>query len=155
MSYTLLKTIHVLAVILFVGNIVVTAVWKSLADRTRDPRIITFGQRLVRVTDAALTGPGAVLVLATGLLMMGNFGEAPLRLRWIHMGLGLFVVSGIVWAAALVPIQVKQSRILRGLRDGDPVPEAYWRLGRWWMVLGAVATLLPLVNVVLMVMKPV
>lgn len=155
MNYNLLKTVHVLAVILFVGNIIVTAIWKTLADRTRSPGVVRFGQRLVTVTDKALTGPGAVLILATGLLMMQQFGAEPMRLRWIHRGLGLFVISGLVWGAALVPIQIKQSRILRGLGDTDPIPEAYWRLGRWWMVLGTVATLLPLVNVVLMVMKPV
>jgi uncharacterized membrane protein len=154
-SYTFLKAIHVLAVILFTGNIVVTAVWKILADRTRDARIVRFGQRLVTVTDVFLTGPGALLVLATGLLMMQELGAAAMKLRWIHMGLGLFVVSGLLWGACLVPIQRKQSRILRSLKDGEPVPESYWRLGRWWMVLGSVAALLPLVNVVLMVFKPV
>jgi uncharacterized membrane protein len=153
-NYSLLKSIHVLAVILFTGNIVVTAIWKTLADRTRDPRIVAFGQRLVTVTDLFLTGPGAVLVLVTGLSMMGAFGPDPMKLRWIHMGLGLFLVSGVVWAAALVPIQMKQSRMLRSLGEGEAVPEPYWRLGRWWMILGTVATLLPLVNVFLMVFKP-
>jgi hypothetical protein len=33
--YLAFKVIHLLGVVLFLGNIIVTAVWKTLADRTR------------------------------------------------------------------------------------------------------------------------
>ncbi len=39
-AYLLLKTLHLLGVILFLGNIIVTGWWKAMADRTRDPMII-------------------------------------------------------------------------------------------------------------------
>ena len=34
MSYNAFKVIHLLGVVLFLGNIIVTALWKMLADRT-------------------------------------------------------------------------------------------------------------------------
>src|SRR5262245_32528676 len=34
------EAVHVLGVVLFLGNIIVTGVWKALADRTGDPRTI-------------------------------------------------------------------------------------------------------------------
>ena len=34
MSYDAFKVIHLLGVVLFLGNIIVTALWKMLADRT-------------------------------------------------------------------------------------------------------------------------
>ena len=48
--YLAFKVIHLLGVVLFLGNIIVTAVWKTLADRTREPRTIAYAQRLVTVT---------------------------------------------------------------------------------------------------------
>jgi uncharacterized membrane protein len=36
-EYLILKALHLLGVVLFLGNIVVTAVWKMLADRTQSP----------------------------------------------------------------------------------------------------------------------
>lgn len=149
--YTILKTLHILGAVVFVGNIVVTALWKALADRTRDPRVVAFGQRLVTVTDWAFTAPGAALVLVTGILLssQGSYW----RLPWIHAGLGLFVLSGILWLAVLVPVQHMQSRLVRDLGD-DPIPSDYWRLGRIWMLVGIPATLLPLANLWVMVAKP-
>ena len=35
--YLAFKAIHLLGVVLFLGNIIVTAVWKTLADGTREP----------------------------------------------------------------------------------------------------------------------
>jgi uncharacterized membrane protein len=66
----------------------------------------------------------------------------------------LFVASGGLWVAVLVPIQVQQARLARGFAPGAEIPERYWRLGRTWTLVGGVATILPLVNVFLMVFKP-
>jgi hypothetical protein len=38
MTYLAFKVVHILGVVLFLGNIVVTAVWKTLADRIRASR---------------------------------------------------------------------------------------------------------------------
>ena len=42
-------TMHIIGVVLFLGNIIVTAVWKMLAYRTREAAVVAFGQRLVVV----------------------------------------------------------------------------------------------------------
>ena len=136
------------------GNIVVTALWKSLADRTGDPKIVAYAQRLVTVTDIVFTGLGAFVVLATGMFMIGAFGEEPFRLAWLGLGLALFLASALLWAAVLVPIQVRQARLAKGFAQGGTIPPEFWRLGRLWNAVGAVATILPLVNVFLMVLKP-
>ena len=54
--YPVLKFLHVLGVILLVGNVTVTAVWKVFADRTHNAVVVAFGQRLVTITDWFLTG---------------------------------------------------------------------------------------------------
>jgi uncharacterized membrane protein len=42
MSYNAFKVVHLFGVIIFLGDIIVTALWKVMADRTRDPRIIAY-----------------------------------------------------------------------------------------------------------------
>ena len=40
MSYDAFKVVHLAGVVIFVGNIIVTGIWKVMADRTQDPRIV-------------------------------------------------------------------------------------------------------------------
>ena len=40
MPYLTLKMLHIVAVVLFLGNIITGVFWKDHADRSRDPRII-------------------------------------------------------------------------------------------------------------------
>ncbi|MEZ5842074.1 MAG: DUF2269 family protein, partial [Hyphomicrobiales bacterium] len=63
MSYEAYKSIHVLGVVLFLGNIIITGFWKAFADRTGNPVVIAFGQRLVTITDWIFTFGGVVLVV--------------------------------------------------------------------------------------------
>jgi uncharacterized membrane protein len=65
MDYQLLKMLHILGAIIFVGNIMVTALWKAMADLTKEPKVVAFGQRLVTLTDFVFTGIGAGLVFVT------------------------------------------------------------------------------------------
>ncbi len=154
-TYLAFKTAHILGAVLFVGNLAVTAVWKVLADRTREPKIVAFAQGLVTVTDVVFTGLGAVIVLVSGMLMIVPYDIEFWNVFWMMWGLGLFVVSGLVWILVLVPIQIKQARLARAFADGGEIPDGYWRLGRLWMIFGLIATALPLFNVFLMVFKPV
>jgi len=154
-QYQLLKTLHIFGAILFIGNIIVTAVWKTLADRTQDARIVAFGQRLVTLTDFIFTGIGAALVFITGFLMAFRYYADFLTIKWIAWGLGLLMISTLIWVTALIPIQIKQSQLARRFSENGKIPDEYWRLGRLWMILGSIATLLPLINLYFMVFKPV
>ena len=42
----------------------------------------------------------------------------------------------------------------RNFAQGGAIPADYWRLERWWVIFGLIATLLPLGAVVVMVFKP-
>ena len=66
-AYLFLKGIHILGVILLLGNIIVTAWWRIMADRTRDPRVIAFAQQQVTWTDWVITAPGALISCCCGL----------------------------------------------------------------------------------------
>jgi len=145
--------VHVLGVVLFLGNIVVTAVWKTLADRTRAPAVVAYAQRLVLITDVALTAPGVVLIAISGPVLAEDIGGVG-GPAWLTLGFGLFIASGVIWVAALIPIEVAQARMARRFKDEDAVPPGYWRLANLWAGFGLIATLLPLANLYLMIVKP-
>ncbi|NJN80238.1 MAG: DUF2269 family protein, partial [Anaerolineales bacterium] len=97
-EYAIWKTIHILGVVLFVGSVLTSTVWKALADRTGDPRIIAFAQRALTLTDRFLTGGGAILILLTGLFAIEAAGTAYWNLLWVHLGLGLYTLILVLYA---------------------------------------------------------
>jgi uncharacterized membrane protein len=154
MSHEAWLALHILGVILFLGNIVVTAVWKTLADRTRSPHVVAFSQRLVTVTDIGFTATGVVLIVVSGHVMAEDYGGVFSGPTWLTVGWSLFLASGVIWVGALVPIEVMQARLARLFRDQATIPDRYWRLSALWSLFGTVATVLPLLNLYFMVFKP-
>ena len=151
-NYSILKSLHLVGVVMFLGNIVVTGWWKAMADRTRDARVVAFAQRQVTLTDWVFTLGGVALVLLGGL---GNalLHGLPLTARWLQWGLALFSLAGVIWLAVLVPLQAKLARMARGFAGADTIPAEYWQLERWWIGFGVLATVLPLSVIPLMVYK--
>ncbi len=147
-------SLHILGVVLFLENIIVTAVWKVLADRTRSVPVVAHAQRLVTITDIVFTGLGAALIVVSGQVMADDFGGVFGGPNWLTWGWSLFIASGVIWAAVLIPVEVAQARLVRSFRDEETIPDRYRRLSTVWMVFGAIATLLPLANLYFMVFKP-
>lgn len=154
-SYLWLKSLHLLGVILFLGNIIVTGWWKTMADRTKNPVIIAFAQRQVTLTDWVFTAGGVVLIIAGGAGNALLHDMDILHTYWLSWGNGLFIASGTIWALVLLPVQTAQSRMAGQFAGGGEIPERYWQLGRLWIAFGTLATLLPLINLYWMVFKPV
>lgn len=150
--YLLLKSVHLVGVVLFVGNIVVTGWWKVMADRTGDPRIVAFAQRQVTLTDWVFTLGGVSLVAVGGI---GNalWHNMPLTTPWLLAGNILFLASGIIWVAILLPLQRKLGRMARAFAAAPCIPAAYWPAERLWLAFGIVATVLPLAAIPVMVWK--
>jgi uncharacterized membrane protein len=153
MSYDAFKVVHLFGGVIFLGNIIVTAVWKMLADRTGEPRVIAYAQWLVTLTDWIFTAGGAALIVIGAYGMVAVAG-LDLRQTWLLWGQSLFILSGLIWVAVLIPTQIAQARQARAFAQGGPIPESYWRLGRRWAIWGVLATIIPLANLYFMVFKP-
>ena len=65
-TYTAIKLVHIAGAVLLLGNIIVTAWWKLMADRTGSAPIIAFAQRQVTLTDFAFTAVGVILLVVAG-----------------------------------------------------------------------------------------
>jgi uncharacterized membrane protein len=153
-TYLALKSLHLLGVVLFVGNIVVTGWWKVMADRTRHPAIVAFAQRQVTMTDWLFTFGGSTLVVV-GAYANVYLHDLPLDAPWLVWGQALFFLSGLLWVAILIPLQIRLARLARGFAGGGAIPDEYWRLNRVWLWVGILATVLPAANLYFMVFKPV
>lgn len=151
--YLLLKTLHIFGVIIFLGNIIVTGFWKACADLSKDWKIIAFSQRLVTYTDMVFTAIGVLLIAVTGIWMAKNYANY-LHITWIFWGLSFFIASGILWLLVLIPLQIKMHRLAKQFYNTRTIPDEYWVYEKIWMVVGIIATLLPLANLYWMVFKP-
>jgi uncharacterized membrane protein len=152
--YALFKTVHIIGVVVLVGNVTITAYWKVLADRTRDAKLIAHAQHGVTVADWIFTLAGIVFILVGGY---GAAVVAKLPLTgpaWLVIGQLLFAVSGLIWLGILVPIQIRQARLARSLTYDSAMPPQYRRDSRSWLIWGVVATVPLVAAIYVMVAKP-
>ena len=140
MAYSILKFLHVLGVILLIGNVTITAYWKVLADRTRDGAIVAHAQQAVIYADWLFTVPGIALILVGGYGMAYQSGLDLFGRPWLIWGQVFFLASGLIWLAVLIPAQIRQARVARTRAPDDQLPESYWRDGRLWLIWGIAAT---------------
>ncbi|MEX1250053.1 MAG: DUF2269 domain-containing protein [Hyphomonas sp.] len=153
MIYDVAKFLHVTGVAMLMGNITVTAIWKFFADRDGRPEVLSYAQKMVTYTDWSMTVWGVVLIIGGGYFMAIS-AHYPLGQGWLLWSQILFVLSGLIWILAIVPIQVKQARLAKAFAKGD-VGEVYRSLSRRWLAWGLVSTFPLLVATWLMVVKPV
>ena len=155
MLYLALTALHVIAVVMFLGNITTGIFWKEHADRTRDPRLIAHALAGIIASDRLFTIPGVLLITAAGLTA-AILGDIPLlRTGWVFWGIVLFAVSGVAFMGWVAPLQKRMLKLMQaGVESGTPDWAAYARLSRVWAFWGAVALLLPLAVLILMVLKP-
>ena len=155
MLYLLLKTLHLIAVVMFLGNISTGIFWKEHADRTRDPRLIAHAIEGIILSDRLFTIPGVVLILVGGVSAAIIGGYPILRTGWILWSIGLFSISGAAFGMWVAPLQRRMATLMRaGAESGAPDWAAYQRLSRTWAISGAAALLAPAAALVLMVLKP-
>ena len=155
MHYLGLKLLHVVAVVLFLGNITTGVFWKAHADKSRDPRLILLGLEGLIRSDRWFTIPGVIAITIFGVAtaMAGHFPI--LRTGWILWSLVLFAISGVAFMTQVGPLQRRLAQIARaGVESGNFDWNAYHALSRRWGFWGTVALLAPTGALVLMVLKP-
>jgi uncharacterized membrane protein len=152
--YLIFKLIHVLAVIIFVGNITIGILWKARADITRDPRVIQYAISTIIAADRIFTIPAIVFVLIGGFAAAAVGHINVLTTGWTLWGLALFIISGVCFGpvsrAQRALLQVTQAAV-----DGAPMDwTRYQQISAQWNTFGTVATIAPILAVIVMVLKP-
>jgi uncharacterized membrane protein len=153
--YLAMKTLHVLAVVLFLGNVITGIFWKAHGDRTADPRIVAHTLEGIIRSDRWFTIPGVVLIVLFGVAA-AIVGRLPiLGTGWIRQSIVLFTVSGLAFMLRVAPLQRRMLALASaGSHDRRWDTAEYRRLSRRWELWGLVAILTPLAALALMVYKP-
>lgn len=153
--YLWMKLLHILGVVMFVGNITTGVFWHKHAERTRDPRLLAHAMDGVIRSDRLFTMPGVIVILVTGILAAIR-GDFPiLGTGWILWTLILFAISGLVFMLKLAPLQRRlRAQAQAGVDGGSFDHDAYHRLAVQWDIWGSIATIAPLIGLGLMVLKP-
>jgi uncharacterized membrane protein len=154
MLYLLLKSLHIVSVVLFLGNIITGVFWKVHADRTGDLRARAQALDGIIKSDAIFTTPNVFIIILTGVGTAYAAGIPILSTPWILGSIILFGISGAAFAF-VAPLQKKLLANTKAGIAGDWDEAAYAKLSRSWTLWGTVATGAPLIAVFLMVMKPV
>ena len=150
--YLTLKSLHVLAVVLFLGNIITGMFWRFHAERSRDPKYIGLTFEGITRSDRVFTIPGVLLIIGSGIWGAIEGGLPLLRTGWILWSLVLFALSGLIFSVWLGPLQRQIAALAKGPGQFDWA--RYKGLVHRWDVWGALATLTPLAALALMVLKP-
>jgi uncharacterized membrane protein len=150
--YLWLKLLHVVAVILFLGNITTGLFWHRHAERTRDPKLLAHTMDGIIRSDRLFTVPGVFAIILAGVAT-AMVGKLPiLSTSWILWSLVLFAIAGVVFVAKVGPLQ---RRMLDLARASSFDWDAYRKLTKSWELWGAIALLTPIGALVLMVLKPI
>ncbi|MGH2552120.1 MAG: DUF2269 family protein, partial [Chitinophagaceae bacterium] len=96
--YLLLKSIHLLAVVAFLGNIVTGLFWMKFARKTNDVKIMHHTAKGLIVSDRIFTIPGVLIITAAGIYSAIYGGLPLLRTGWIFWSIILFSLSGVFFA---------------------------------------------------------
>ncbi|MGB8337553.1 MAG: DUF2269 family protein [Burkholderiales bacterium] len=153
--YLLIKLLHIIAVVAFLGNISTGLFWHAHTARTRDPKLLAHTMDGIIRSDRLFTIPGVIVIILSGVgaAMLGGFPL--LRTGWILWTLILFSISGLVFMFRVAPLQrdlraIAESASQSGKFDYAP----YHAVAIRWEIWGAVALLTPLIGLALMVIKP-
>jgi len=152
-SMSLWLTLHLIGVVLFVGNIITAAFWKVRADLKKNAVEIHSAVKNVMLADYIFTIPGLVLIIVSGNIMAARAGMPMSGFNWLTLSLILLAVTGIIWAVILIPLQLKMIRYSEQCIKSGAISKAYQDASRLWAVFGIAATMLPLVILYLMVTK--
>lgn len=152
MTYSLLKTLHILSMVLLFGTGLGSAFYKWMADRGGNVAHIAVTNRHVVLADWIFTTPTVVFQPVSGLWMLALL-DLPLTTPWIAASLGLFVLAGICWLP-VVWLQIRMEKLAAAaLLQGTSLPAMYWRMARTWFWLGVPAFGSMVLVVALMVFK--
>jgi len=152
MSYTALKTLHILSMVLLFGTGLGSAFYKWMADRDGRVAHIAVTNRHVVLADWLFTTPTVIIQPLTGLAMVFMTGFS-LTTPWIAASLCLYVLAGLCWLP-VVWLQIRMRRLSdAALAQQRPLPPMYWRMARWWFWLGLPAFTAMVAVVALMVAK--
>lgn len=154
MSYSTIKLIHILGVVLFLGNIITGLFWMHIAIKTKELSIIRHTMKVIIFLDKIFTVPGVLIITIAGVYAAIQANFPLLKTGWIFWSIVMFSLSGIIFGLRVGPLQKK---IVSFTIEKDQLSDSDWKvlikLIKQWDFWGILAIITPLIAFVMMVIK--
>ncbi len=152
--YLILKVVHLLAVVAFLGNIATGLFWMKFAVRTDDLKIIQHTASGIIASDRLFTIPGVIIITAGGFGAALYAGIPLLKTGWIFWPIILFSLSGVFFAYKVVPLQSKMKRYLAAsISNNNFEKNKFTGLLKQWEFWGFLALVTPVISFFMMILK--
>ena len=152
--YLLLKLLHLLAVVAFLGNIVTGLFWMRFARKTNDVKIIHHTAAGIIAADKLFTIPGVLIITAGGFASAIYGGIPLLSTGWIFWPIVLFSLSGLFFAFKVIPLQVRMRKHLEKEEGNNGYAwKGFDALLKKWEFWGFMALITPLFAFFMMILK--
>ncbi len=137
----ILTSLHLFAVIIFLGNITTEIRWLYRATKTDNKETIRFAITEIIKGDKVFTLPCVFLITLTGSFLYSNFPIA--ENRWLLFALISYIISGIVYTVRVAPLQKKIAKLVSDTSLTDDYKKAYtsWNFWGWVALLAAALAL--------------
>ncbi|MHC1708411.1 MAG: DUF2269 family protein [Bacteroidales bacterium] len=154
MQYLFLKLFHLLAVIVYIGNMTAGLYWIYRANKTRDFSIINFTLKGIKSADRYFTLPAVILLTGFGLWAAIQGSIPIMGSGWIAWSITLLLVSGLAFSFGVIPLQKKMIRHTSGVENpGESEWNRYRRMTKMWFTWALTAYLTALSAVIMMALK--
>lgn len=142
---------HNVGVVMFLGSIVMSLIWALKTQAAQSDRLILFVISNISSFDNWLIKPGVLLIVLNGLYLSYQWGGV-FSQAWIYMSMLMFILSGLVWGLKLIPLQKRILAVSDNVVQDNEQPLA--SSFKAWLGWAILATLLPLIAFMLMLIKP-
>ncbi|MEZ4545703.1 MAG: DUF2269 family protein [Cyanobacteriota/Melainabacteria group bacterium] len=144
----LLKFLHILGVVLMVGNVITTGLWAYWAVSEDKEALRRYAAHSILKADIFLTFLGGGLIVVPGFFLSVANDTPMTTTPWIVQGAIALILSTLVWIVFLIPDQL---RMQKHAEAGDR--EAFAKAYKRWSILGWLATIPLLYAIWVMVAK--
>jgi len=139
LDYNVHKALHIVGVMLMMGNLIVGPVWLSLAWYSGDQGRIAWAAKVLSDCDIWLTTPGVQLAIWNGICMAGVLGGVH-KQPWLFESMALMLLTSLV---SVTVVLYWQERLVADAQRGDRPATAralvQWAI--WGSVVGLPLTL--------------
>jgi uncharacterized membrane protein len=153
MTALIVKWVHILSAMAFLGTGGGSPWYKLRAWGSRDVRVVVWCDREIVRADWIFTVPSGVISPATGFWLAILYKVPIFSTSWILWGMAGYAVAGLAWLPAAV-LQIKMRKLAEAaLAEEKPLPPEYDRMQRTWAALGVPSFLAAIFVVWVMVAK--
>jgi uncharacterized membrane protein len=148
----LMKILHVLAVVVLLGNLLMAPFWRKRLAALGGAQARAAANRSVRVADLIFTLPGWVVVLATGIMLIIYRGG--MHGGWLHLSLLLFLGWLIFWHVLVLRTRKAMIAQAEEAASGGQAPAELAQHERQWQQWSYLAAGIAVLILILMIAQP-